>query len=138
MSISTTTITFALTLPSGLPVAGGKATFTLTGFDLDGGIIMPAAVDAAIAEDGTGSVALWPNVAGLKSTNYKVSITPTTGTRVEGISVSVPESPTPVQLHTLVQTGSIAGLNAVILTQEEYDALDSRNSQTLYLIRAEG
>ena len=47
------------------PVTGGKVTFTLSGFDLDGGVVMPGVVDGVISALGTGSVNLWPNVAGL-------------------------------------------------------------------------
>ena len=133
----TTTVTFALKLPSGAPVTGGKAVFALSGFDLDGGIIMPTAVEATIGTNGTGSVTLWPNISGLKNTSYKVVITPTSGDRLEQSNIVVPSSDTPVALHTLVPNGTVAGLSTVVLTQAEYDQLATKGAQTIYLIRAE-
>ena len=134
--MSTTTVTFALKLPSGLPVSGGKATFALSGFDLDGGIVLPTAVEVSIAADGTGSVALWPNIQGMRNTTYKVTVTQVSGERLELGSITVPESEVSVALHVLIPSGTVAGLSTVILTQAEYDLLDSKSEQTLYLIRA--
>ncbi len=132
-----TQITFALKTPTGTPVMGGKIAFALSGFDLDEAIVIPETVEATIANDGTGSASLWPNVAGLRNTSYKLTIFTTAGNRVELGSVNVPESAVPVAMHTLVPIGTLGGLTTLILTQAEYDALDTRNEQTIYLIRAE-
>lgn len=137
MAETPTTITYALTLPSGLNVSGGKVSFTLSGYDLDGGIVMPATVEGTINAGGTGTVSLWPNVAGLKNTSYKVSIAPASGNKVEAGSITVPESDDAVALHTLIPVGSVAGLKTIVLTQAEYDALATKDANTLYLIRAE-
>lgn len=133
-----TQITFALKTPTGEPVTGGKITFALSGFDLDEAIVMPATIEAPIAADGTGSVSLWPNISGLKNTSYKLTVIPASGNRVEIGAIVVPESETAVPMHTLVPLGTLGGLKTVVLTQAEYDALEEHNSQTLYLIRAEG
>lgn len=137
MAETPTTINFTLTKPDGTTVTGGKVTFTLSGYDLDGGVVMPGAVEATIASDGTGTAALWPNVAGLKNTNYKVSIAPTGGSKVDVGAISVPEAAAGVALHTLIQVGTYAGLKTAVLTQAEYDALTTKDTGTLYLIRAE-
>ncbi|WP_420343959.1 phage upper tail fiber protein [Paenirhodobacter sp.] len=135
--MDTTHITFAIKQPSGAAVTGGKVTFTLSGFDLDGGIIMPTAIEAVIGSDGTGSIDVWPNIAGLKGTSYKVTISSTPGGKLEVAGVNVPESAAPVLLHTLMPIGTVAGLKSVVLTQAEYAALASKDAQTIYLIRAE-
>lgn len=135
--MSTCTVTFALKLPSGAPVSGGKAAFSLSGFDLDSGIVMPVAVEAPIAADGTGSVDLWPNVAGLRNTSYKVTITPVSGLKLELTDIVVPASTAAVALHTIVPMGTVAGLTRVVLTQAEYDALEEKSARTIYLIRLE-
>lgn len=137
MAADTTPITFAFTLPNGDPVAGGKVMFTLSGLDLDGGIVMPTTVEAIIAADGTGSVNLWPNDTGLKATSYKVTVSPSSGNRVEAGSIVVPASVAPVALHTLVPVAMLGALKAVVLTQAAYDALEEKSAQTIYLIRAE-
>lgn len=137
MAKTPTTVNYAFTLPGGDPVTGGKVTFTLSGFDLDGGVVMPGSVEGVISVLGTGSVNLWPNVAGLKTTNYKVVVTPTVGTRADIGNITVPESATAVDLDDLVQVGTIAGLKTVVTTQAEYAALPSKDAQTIYLIRAE-
>ena len=134
--MSTTVVTFSLKLPSGAPVSGGKASFMLSGFDLDGGIVMPIAVEAPIASDGTGSATLWPNIPGLRNTSYKVTVTLVSGERLELGNITVPESKATVALHTLIPTGTIAGLTTVMLTQEEYEAIGEKSAQVLYLIRA--
>lgn len=137
MAEAPTPVTFELTLPGGGPVSGGKVTFTLSNLDLDGGIILPTTVEGFISETGTGTVNLWPNVAGLKSSSYKVAIAPSNGSKVDVGSIVVPESATAVALHTLIPLGQVAGLTTVVLTQAEYDALEEKSSQVLYLIRAE-
>lgn len=137
MAEAPTPVTFALTLPGGGPVASGKVTFTLSNLDLDGGIILPIAVEGFISETGTGTVYLWPNVAGMRNSSYKVAITPANGNRIEVGSIVVPESTAPVALHTLIPIGQLAGLTALVLTQAEYDALEEKAAQVLYLIRAE-
>lgn len=133
-----TPITFSLTLPTGAPVTGGKAVFALSGYDLDGGIVIPAEVEAAISADGTGTVSLWPNVMGMRGTSYKVTVAALSGLRVDLGTITVPESSTPVPLHTIVPVGQIGGLKTLVMTQEQYDALDPKDAQTIYLIRAEG
>ncbi|RWR29855.1 hypothetical protein D2T29_13815 [Sinirhodobacter populi] len=133
----TSTVTFALKLPSGSPVAGGRAAFSLSGFDLDSGIIIPVVVEAEIATDGTGSVELWPNISGLKNTSYKVTITLPNSQKLELGNIFVPQSDTPVALHMLVPAGALAELSTMVLTQAEYDALEAPSGQTIYLIRAE-
>lgn len=133
-----TQITFALKTPTGEPVTGGKIAFALSGFDLDEAIVIPATIEVAIATDGTGTVSLWPNISGLKNTSYKLTVIPAVGNRVEIGSIIVPASDTPVPMHTLVPLGTLGEVNAVVLTQAEYDVLETHNSQTLYLIRAEG
>lgn len=135
--MQTTTINFALKLPSGQPVNGGSVTFALTGFDLDGAIILPTSVDANIAPDGTGSISVWPNALGLKATTYKVTISPSGGQKLELSGVTVPISNTPIALHTLGPFGLVGGMKTVVLTQSAYDALPGKDAQTLYLIRAE-
>ncbi len=137
--METTTINFALKQPSGLPVAGGKVSFVLTGYDLDAAIILPTSIEANIGTGGTGSIAVWPNVFGLKATTYKVTITSSQGQgqKLEIVGVIVPESDTSVALHMLVPTGAVGGLKTVVLTQTDYDALTVKDAQTLYLIRAE-
>lgn len=132
-----TQITFALRTPTGDPVTGGKISFALSGFDLDEAVVIPETIEAAIAHDGTGAVSLWPNIAGLRDTSYKVAITTASGTRTELGSVSVPESQAAVAMHTLVPLGTLGGLKVLVLTQADYDALETRDGQTLYLIRAE-
>lgn len=133
----TTTLTFRLTTPAGDPVPGGKVIFALSGFDLDAGIVMPAAVEAAVGSDGTGAVTLWPNHSGLRATSYKVTITPAGGIPVEAGSIIVPETTATLPLHLLLPVVPAAGLKSVVLTLAEYEALPVRDAQTLYLIRAE-
>ncbi len=132
-----TQLTFALKTPTGDPVMGGKISFALSGFDLDEAVVIPETVDASITANGTGTVNLWPNISGLRNTSYKLTITTTMGNRIEIGSINVPESATAVAMHTLVPIGALGGLTTLVLTQAEYDQLDTHNSQTLYLIRAE-
>lgn len=132
-----TTITFSLRQPGGAAFGGGRVVFTLSGFDLDDGIILSAPVGGAISSAGTGSVDIWPNYAGLKGTSYKVSIQPSgQGSAVDLGSIVVPISEDPVPLHHLIQLGNIGALKTVVLTQAEYDALAVHDGQTTYLIRA--
>lgn len=137
MAETPTTINFTLTKPDGTNVSGGKVTFTLSGYDLDGGVVMPGSVEATISPIGTGTAELWPNVAGLKNTSYKVSIAPLNGNKVDAGAIIVPESEDVVALHTLIQIGTLGGLKAVVMSQAEYDALTTKDANTLYLIRAE-
>lgn len=132
-----TTITFAFRQPGGANINGGKVAFTLSGYDVDEGIVLSAAVEALIGAGGTGSVDLWPNYSGLKGTSYKVAVTPAGGTPVDLGSIVVPVSATPIPLHQLIQPGNVGTLKTRVLTQAEYDALTSTDPQTLYLIRAE-
>lgn len=132
-----TTLTFSLTTPTGAPLRGGKLTFLLSGFDLDSGIIMPSVVEALVDLNGTGTVELWPNHAGLRGTTYKVTIYPEGRSAIEAGSITVPESEAPVALHSLLPVGTVAGLRALVMTQAEYDALETRSDQIIYLIRAE-
>lgn len=133
-----TQLTFALKTPTGEPVMGGKVTFALSAFDLDAAIVIPATIEAAIASDGTGTVSLWPNIAGLRNTSYKITVTTAAGSKTEIGAIIVPESETPVPMHTLVPLAPLGGLTVLVLTEAEYEGLESRNDQTLYLIRAEG
>jgi hypothetical protein len=41
-------------------------------------------------------------------------------------------------MHTLVPLAPLGGLTVLVLTEAEYEGLESKNDQTLYLIRAEG
>lgn len=134
--METTEITFVLKLPSGAAVSGGKITFTLSGYDFDGGIVMPEPIEAPISGTGTGSIKVWPNIAGLKNTSYKVQIIPSSGTKLELSNVTIPASTVPVALHTLVPVTQVGGLTTVVLSQAEYDALSEKSAQTIYLIRA--
>lgn len=100
-------------------------------------MVIPETIEAQIAADGTGTVVLWPNVAGLRDTSYRITITTAGGSRIELGAISVPESDAAVAMHTLVPVGTLGGLKTIVLTQAEYDGLDVRDGQTLYLIRAE-
>ncbi|RWR25292.1 hypothetical protein D2T29_22160 [Sinirhodobacter populi] len=133
--METTTITFALRMPGGGPVTGGKVTAVLSGYDLDDGIVVGGTVEAQIAADGTGAMALWPNVVGtLGTTSYKITVTPASGTKFDLTGVIVPVSDTPVKLQSLIQGARVADLTSVILTQAQYTALPVKDAQTLYLI----
>ncbi|HEY0214460.1 MAG TPA: hypothetical protein VGC40_12890 [Paenirhodobacter sp.] len=132
-----TQITFALKTPTGEPVVGGKISFALSGFDLDEAIVIPTTIEATIAADGTGVVNLWPNIAGLRNTSYKLTVGMASGTKVEIGSIIVPASLVPVPMHTLISLVPLGGLVTLVMTQTEYDALETKNDQTIYLIRAE-
>ncbi|RWR25214.1 hypothetical protein D2T29_22255 [Sinirhodobacter populi] len=133
--MDTTTITFALRMPGGGPVTGGKVTAVLSGYDLDDGIVVGGTVEAQIAADGTGSMELWPNVVGtLGTTSYKITVTPSAGTKFDLTGVVVPVSDTPVMLQSLIQGGRVADLTSAILTQAQYNALPVKDPQILYLI----
>lgn len=137
MAETPTTVTFTLTNPDGTVVRGGKATFSLSGYDIDAGFVVPTMVEVPIELDGTGSVDLWPNTGGLTNSLYAVNFTPTFGGKTVALSnIAVPESATPVALHTLAVT-KIGTLTAIVLTQAEYDALTTKDPAKLYLIRAE-
>lgn len=133
--MATTTISFALRLPGGGTVTGGKVTAVLSGYDLDDGIVVGATVEAPIGGDGTGSIALWPNTDGtLGTTSYKITVTPTPGTKFDLPSVVVPASETPIPLQQLIQGARVADLSSVILTAAQYAALPVKNPDVLYLI----
>lgn len=78
------------------------------------------------------------NIAGLRNTSYKITVTTAAGSKTEIGAIIVPESETPVPMHTLVPLAPLGGLTVLVLTEAEYEGLESRNDQTLYLIRAEG
>lgn len=101
-----TTVIFAPKLPTGAAASGGKITFALSSYYLDSGIILPSTAKATIRSGGTGSVALWPNVTGLKNTSCKDTIIPTARSKVDPGAILVPESASLVALHTLVKGGA--------------------------------
>ena len=131
----TTTITYALRMPGGGPVTGGKVTAVLSGYDIDDGIVVGGTVEAPISAEGTGEIALWPNVDGtMGTTSYKITVAPASGTKFDLTGIIVPVSATPGPLQQLIQTVRVADLHGEIMTQAQYDALPVKDANTLYLI----
>lgn len=73
--ISTVNVLFEATAPDGAFVAGARVRARLTGYELDGTLIVPRTVEGTTAVDGTVVLALWPNVRGVNASRYEVSIT---------------------------------------------------------------
>lgn len=141
MSATTPTpVTAHIQLQNG-DVAGGTLTFTLSSYDLDGAIVVPAPVVATLDEQGEATVELWPNVAGLRSTHYVVTLATAGSLPAQTIplgNVHIPESSSVVMLHHLIAIPNVGNAQFVVLaSQEAYDALPVKNPNTHYLIPAE-
>ena len=126
-----TTITEKFVDPQTGAIGTGKVTFTLSKIDFDDAVIIPQAVEADIQPDGTISVALWPNTAGIAMSSYRVSHN---GAPVG--EIIVPESDDAVDLGDLISVPGIGAIKSIkVLTLTQYVALTVKDGTTLYLIR---
>lgn len=126
-----TTITEKFVDPQTNEVASGKVAFTLTKTDFDDAVIVAGTVETDIQPDGTISIELWPNTAGIALSTYRV-----THDRTLLGEIIVPESDEAVDLGDLITVPGIGAIKTIrILTLAQYTALTVKDSSTLYMIR---
>lgn len=70
--ITTQEITGAFSLPDDTQPQFSRVEFILGQYDIGGDVVVPATITAAVANDGTFTVDLWPNDEGPRNTTYKV------------------------------------------------------------------
>lgn len=110
--------------------AQGSVTFILSGWDIDGDIIIePKETTVALDENGSFAAALvWPNSRGIKGTTYTITRTTSANGKpvpyAKGVVIS--ESTGTIDLAKLLAAqaqSAIMGVGRVIITtQEDFDA----------------
>lgn len=108
MAVSTTTINGDIFLPTGAVREKSFVIFEMTGFDTSAdndAIVVPYPIRAAIADDGSIDVELWPNPIGIRSTLYNVTIEIYDGYKPKLVNcgkISVPATSGPYDLNDLL------------------------------------
>ena len=139
MALATTVVSGRIPLPDDSNPAYALVTFTLTGFDTDGSLVLPEPIEVQADASGIVSVSLWPNVRGLRGTQYALKVKTSVVDRDAEYSLGkiTVDEVGPLDLEDLIGLASPAALSgAVILTQAAYNLLAPPDPDTLYFITA--
>lgn len=93
-AVSKCTVSGPVLHPDGRPAGAGRVTFTLSERGTQGQItVMPIPVTTVIDGEGNMAVDLWPNARGMAGSTYAVGLQLTSGQRMAGWTISVPDAP---------------------------------------------
>ena len=143
MPISQTTITGSFKTAGGADAALTAATFTLTASDFEAGECITAGTvtAAVVTAAGDFTVSLWPNSVGMIGTSrYRLALTFSDGSRVTWpTELYVKASTTMQTLEGIAfETRAMDAVRPaalVIVTQAQYDAINPKSPNTVYLVR---
>ncbi|OWJ81357.1 hypothetical protein CDV52_18310 [Haematobacter missouriensis] len=123
----------------GRPVTGAL-TFRLSGLVSELGedvFVAPVEATTGLQPDGSFTIGLWPNTAGLSATKYSVTLAGNglTAATLQIPDIVIPESDDPIELSILTNGAWIVpGKKYVQLTQSAYDALPAKAADTIYIV----
>lgn len=114
MSLPLVNVLFEAEGPDGALVAGARVRARLTGYELDGTLIVPRTVEGVTDNTARKVLGLWPNTRGVRGSQYEVSITLDNKPLFSGLIV-VPETDLadqPVPMRLLIQAAPPPALDA--------------------------
>jgi hypothetical protein len=127
MAIETQVVTGFISDANGNALTSGSVRFRLSRYDLDDDAVVTSASDTflAIAADGSIAGGIWPNLAGVSNTAYKVTIMNAVGQPLETLgSIRVGEAG-PYELADLIREYVLFDQETLfrVMTRAEYDAV---------------
>lgn len=117
MSLATITVTGVILQPSGEPVAAARVRAELTHQEIDGGIIVPMAVESITDAAGAFSLELWPNARGVAGSRYRVTAARQRVTWLE-VMITVPDASPTVAIEQIIDQAPYPPLPVVQVAQQ--------------------
>jgi hypothetical protein len=132
MTVSTVTVSIAVSQITGVALPAGRVRFELTAADIDGAIVAPASTNVVLDASGNATAALWPNALGTQSTQYRVTISNSSGELQYNGLATIPNAN--CNLHDVLNVpapGAITSLAAGFVTVTPPAGYVSTNQQAM-------